>query len=279
MSARMSVIVPAHDEAHVLAVNLARMTSGIPRDALQFVVVANGCSDDTAEIARAAGVDVVELATGSKIAALNAGDAAARYAARAYVDADVRVSGETLLALAELLTHSDGPLVASPRFTVDTRFSSLFVRAHYRVWEHTDYRRSGHIGSGVYALSARGRMRFDRFPEVIADDRYVQQLFSPAERALLPGHSFEVPAPRTLRAQIRRATRIQRGNDELAERFPELRSESVVSRAGGLLGRIARRPQLWPAVPVYLVGTVGPRLRAATARGPQAWNRDETSRR
>ncbi|TPX03998.1 glycosyltransferase, partial [Schumannella luteola] len=244
----MSVIVPAHDEANVIGANLARMARGVPAGRLEFVVVANGCRDDTAARAARAIPDavVVELAEGSKIAALNAGDAVARHPIRAYVDADVRVAGTTLLALAELL-DTPLPRVAAPRFTVDTSRSSIFARAHYRVWEHTDYRRSGHVGSGIYALSAAGRARFDAFPDVIADDRYVQQLFAPEERLALDGHSFEVPAPRTLRAQIRRSTRIHRGNAEIARDYPELRPAPATGRHGSLLARVARRPSLWPA--------------------------------
>jgi len=279
VTAPMSVIVPAHDEAAVIGVNLARMSVGCPAGALEFVVVPNGCSDDTARVAREAlpGAVVVELPGGSKIAALNAGDAAASHGIRAYVDADVRVDAATLLALAVALDTPEAR-IAAPRFTVDTSRSSLFVRAHYRVWEHTDYRRNGHVGSGIYALSAAGRARFGLFPEVIADDRYAQQLFAPEERIVLDGHEFEVPAPRTLRAQIRRATRIHRGNAELADEHPEL-GPGGAARHGGLLGRVARRPSLWPAFPVYLVGTLGPRLRAAGPRAPLGWERDETSRR
>lgn len=33
------------------------------------------------------------------------------------------------------------------------------------------------IGSGVYAMTGAGRARFDRFPEVIADDLFARNLF------------------------------------------------------------------------------------------------------
>ncbi len=277
MSAPMSVIVPAHDEAAIIGANLERMARGAPEGLLEFVVVANGCRDDTAARARAAlpSATVVELETGSKIAALNAGDAVASHTIRAYVDADVRIEAAALCALAETLDTREAR-VAAPRLHVDTHGSSLFVRAHFRVWEHTDYRRQGHVGSGVYALSPAGRARFGAFPDVIADDRYVQQLFAPEERVTLDAHAFSVPAPRTLRAQIRRATRIHRGNAELVRRHPELRPAPAARRHGGLLARVARRPALWPALPVYVVATVGPRLRAGL--GDRGWERDETRR-
>jgi len=275
----MSVIVPAHDEGAIIGPNLERMARGAPPGALEFVVVANGCRDDTAERARAAlpGATVVELEEGSKVSALNAGDAVARHGIRAYVDADVRIEAATLCALAEALDTPEAR-IASPRLRVDTRGSSVLVRAHFRVWEHSEYRRAGHIGSGVYALSPAGRARFGAFPDVIADDTYVQRLFAPHERVTLDGHEFTVPAPRTLRAQLQRGTRIRRGNVQLARLHPDLGPPPAGERYAALLRRVAARPSLWPAFPVYVVATFGPRLRAVL--GPDlGWERDETRRR
>ena len=157
MTARMSVVIPAHDEAAVIGRLLESLVAD-PRAAdLEIVVVANGCSDATVPVARAyePAVRVVEIEEASKIAALKAGDAEATRFPRAYVDADVMVDVPTLLALAQVLDEPGGPLVASPRLQVDTSRASWLVRQHYSIWELTDYRRSGHIGSGIYALSAR----------------------------------------------------------------------------------------------------------------------------
>jgi glycosyltransferase involved in cell wall biosynthesis len=69
-----SVVVAAHNEAAVIDRCLASLVA----PGVQVIVAANGCTDDTAAIARRTpGVEVVELATPSKIAALNAGDARA----------------------------------------------------------------------------------------------------------------------------------------------------------------------------------------------------------
>ena len=214
----MSVVIPAHNEAALLP----RLLRELRTDAGIWVVVsANACSDDTVTLARAAasdGVHVVETAVPSKAVALNAGDSIAgdRFP-RAYVDADVLVSAETLSALADALRKEGGPLVAAPRLRVDTSAASWAARAHYRIWELSDYRRSGHVGSGIYALSAEGRARFGAFPDVIADDRFVQQLFAPAERLTID-EEFVVRSPATLRAHIRRATRIAAGNRQLQRR-------------------------------------------------------------
>lgn len=283
MNAIASVIIPAHNEAVLITRLLSALMDDPSAGELEIVVVANGCTDDTAARAREISphIRVVEIAEASKIAALNAGDAAAHVFPRLYVDADVTVSGDTVRALAAYLASVDGPFAASTVLDVDSSGSSWPARAFYSIWEQSEYRHNGHIGSGIYGLTEAGRARFGVFPDVIADDRFVQLLFSPVERGTLFGHSFSVRAPKTLRAQIRRATRIALGNHELAA-TTGLRSEaSTGSGYRKLLGRVLVRPKLWPAFPIYAVGYALPQLRVRKLRRSGArtgWNRDESSR-
>lgn len=279
--ARMSVVIPAHNEAGVITRLLHTITASSKADELEVVVVPNGCTDDTAERAAAfMGVTVKTIATGSKIAALGEGDHTATVFPRAYVDADVEVSTEALLALADALSTPGGPLVASPRLVVDTTGASWPVKQFYKIWELTEYRQAGHIGSGIYALAEQGRARFGDWPQIIADDRFVQQLFLPKERLSLPNHSFTVRSPRTLRAQIRRATRIVRGNRELPSNL-QTAAQPSPGRHLALVRRVLRRPDLWVALPFYVVGSLAANLRARQelARGaPPLWHRDDTTR-
>lgn len=275
MTAELSVVVPAHDEERVLPRLLARI-AGDPR--LEVVVVANGCSDRTARIAREAGVAVVELAEGSKPAALDAGDAAATVFPRAYVDADVDVDADTLVALADRLRR--GPeLVASPRLRLDLAGATRLVRAYYAVWELSAFRRRGHIGSGIYAVSAEGRARFGGFPRVIGDDRYVQGRFHPDERATVDA-PFTVRPPRTIPALLARGARIAAGNRELERAglagFAPTRGASLRE----LLGVVVKRPGLWGPFLVYAGVQLRTGARAARKlrTAPTAWDRDETSR-
>jgi len=152
---------------------------------------------------------------------------------------------------------------------------------HYRVWALTDYRTAGHIGSGVYMLSAEGRTRFDRFPDVIADDLFVQRLFSPGERLTPSDLIFTVQAPGSVGALIGRNTRIAAGNRQLAAEFPELAPPAASAGAASLLKRALRRPRLWPGVAVYTYVYLTARRRAKAllrARSAIAWTRDETTR-
>lgn len=282
MTPVLSVVIPAHNEGAVISRLLNRLVSGPRSDEFEIVVVPNGCTDDTAERAAAAGpgVAVSSIETGSKIAALREGDRVATAFPRVYLDADVEVDNATLFALAEALSRPGGPLVASPTLVVNTDGASWPVRQHYRIWELTDYRRHGHIGSGVYALAETGRARFGDWPEVIADDRFIQQLFHPWERLTLVDHSFVVRSPRTLRAQIGRATRIHRGNLELPD-DAQVADRPTTGRFRNLAARVIRRPDLWLAFPIYLAATTLARRRARAEirqQRPRDWHRDDTTR-
>lgn len=282
MTPRLSVVIPAHDEATILAAGLRSLLDSDPAGELEIVVVANGCTDDTAAVAASVSdrIAVVEIAAASKIAALNAGDAAARVFPRAYVDADVTVDAATLLEIADAVGVPGSPHVGAPRLAVDTSGASAAVRAYYRVWALSEYRATGHVGSGVYVLSADGRARFGEFPDVIADDRFVQQLFPVAER-FTSDREFSVPAPRTFTSLVRRGVRIASGNLQVADAYPELAAAPASTRFAQLLRRVAVRPALWPAFVVYCVGYTVPRARARALqrRGLiPGWNRDDTTR-
>jgi glycosyltransferase involved in cell wall biosynthesis len=282
MSPRLSVVIPAHDEGAVIDRVLGALCASARRDEFEIVVAANGCTDDTVARARAYdGVCVIETPRASKIAALQAGDDAASVFPRVYLDADVRIDPDALLALADAL-EAPGVEVASPRLHVDTSAASWLVRQHYRIWELSDYRRRGHIGSGVYAMTRDGRDRFEDWPDVIADDRYVQQLFAPDERATLADHSFTVRSAADMRAHLRRSVRIARGNRELPDRLQHEEAERpTTGTRGALVRRVAGRPGLWVPFAVYCVSWTLPNVLArrdiARAR-TSTWNRDDTSR-
>jgi len=277
----LSVVIPAHNEEAVIARALRGLLDSAADD-IDVIVAANGCSDET--VSRALAVDprvrVVETGTASKIAALNLGsDAVVRYPV-AFVDADVRVSGEDLATLAARLEADATLFVAAPAMQV-TPSRSWWVRQYYRVWALTDYRASGHIGSGVYMLTAAARSRFDRFPDVIADDLFIQRLFAPEERLTPRDLDFCVDAPATVRALIGRNTRIAAGNRQLAESFPDLAPPPGSTGARALVGRVWRRPGLWVGFAVYagVYLTAHRRARRLLARRAEiAWTRDDTTR-
>ena len=177
-----SVIIPAHNEASVIAKSLRAITTGTSAGELEVIVVCNNCTDDTARIARAFGepVAVIETDIASKTHALNLGDAAAKAYPRVYVDADVTLSLDSLRTLVAALDN-DQVLAAAPMpkdlFLAGTSWA---VQAYYRVWMALPYIQEGMMGAGVYAMSRKGRERFGPFPDIIADDGYVRLQFTSA---------------------------------------------------------------------------------------------------
>ncbi|GAB2859336.1 glycosyltransferase [Nocardioides pacificus] len=273
---RMSVVVPAHNEERVIGRLLTELSAHSHE--LELVVVANGCTDDTADAARSAAPDaiVLEIDTASKIAALNAGDAAASVLPRAYVDADARITGPALLALADLLGTTAAPLTAAPRMVVDTAGASWASRAYHAVWTCTPYVRRGPIGCGVYGLNAAARAQFGKFPDVVGDDLWIERMAG-EDRTVLEGHEFVYTAPRTARALVGRLTRSTTGNLQLQ------RDHAMAASTGappGLVRSVSRQPRLWPAFTVYLGVRLLVELRARRrlAAGDLRWTRDETSR-
>lgn len=53
------ILIPAHDEARIIRSTLERLTQALPGGA-RILVVADNCSDETAALARAAGVEAIE---------------------------------------------------------------------------------------------------------------------------------------------------------------------------------------------------------------------------
>lgn len=279
----ISIIIPAHNEAQVIRRCLEQATSSLGPGEAEVIVVCNGCSDDTAKIAKAYGapVRVIETAIPSKVHALNLGDEAAAGFPRVYMDADIRMEGRTIRRIAEVL--NEGPcLAASPTMNMDLERSSWFVRAYYRIWGALPYTREGFMGVGVYALSEAGRRRFDRFPEVIADDGYVRMLFDHSERVAVPDCVSVVVGPAQLRDLIKIKTRSRLGFYQLRRRFPELAAREAAGKQYGRASRgILAHPLLWPSALVYLAVNLIAKYRArrqVDRIGQYTWERDESSR-
>lgn len=272
----ISVVVPAHNEETTIGRCIDSLLGG-SNGQLEIIVVCNGCSDKTAAIAAQFGPPVVVIDTevASKSNALNLGDDAANHFPRLYVDADISVTGAALLDVARVL-EEDGVMAAAPALRVDLTGCSFAVQAHYRIWCELPYVRQSLIGSGVYGVSEQGRARFDRFPNVIADDYYVRNLFRPHERRSVRNAEFVMRAPRTAKDLIHRKIRVYLGNQQLgpgADPDRPLLPE--------WLHALARKPQYLPYLPIYLWIAVrakkGARKRVREA-DYTTWNRDLSTR-
>ena len=280
--AAFSVVVPAHDEERVLGRCLRSFVPDLRPGEAEVVVVANGCTDRTAEVARSfPGVVVVEVAAASKPGALDAGDAAVAAFPRVYLDADVTVSVAAIRAVVAALGEP-GVHAAAPRARFDLAGRPAAVRSFYRAYQRMPYLSEALVGTGFYALSAEGRARFGRFPALTADDLFVQRLFDRSERVVLADREFVVQAPRTLRALLAVRTRVAFGNAELAASDPA--DAAVGASTGGSVASLVRMARAdvrrVPDVAVYVGVTAAARARAARRRGraTRVWDRDDSSR-
>lgn len=252
---RISIVMPAFNEEP----GIGRVLRGLIESPdfgpdLEIVVAANGCTDATAEVARSFGVRVVEVAAASKPAALNAADEVATGSVRIYVDADVELSASVVHQLAAAL-QAPGVLAAVPRPQVDTGGSSWPVRAYYAVNARLPVFRHALFGRGVIALSAPARRRFDRFPELTADDMFLDAVVGRHERVEIDA-VVRVSAPRRTGDLIRRVARARDGNAEF-RRFvraaPAMPSRGTgPDRSSWLRDVVLPTPSLWPAALCYV---------------------------
>jgi len=284
-SRALSVIVPAHDEAAVIERCLTSLQRGAERRAVQIVVVCNGCSDQTAAIARRVAPEavVVETPVPAKHAALQLGDEHALHFPRCYVDADVVVSPGALDLVADVLDGSE-VLAAAPRPLFDLSRSGPGARRFLALWQHAPYFTDDLVGSGFYALSEAGRGRFGSFPPVVGDDYFIASLFTRQERRGVDGGTFTPLLPVSLRGLVSIHVRHYAANRELAAwltasgQHPDL--EPLAQTRGGWLQPFLRRPAWWPSAGLYLGVKAAARAGGLYKQryGSMSWNRDQAGR-
>jgi hypothetical protein len=172
--------------------------------------------------------------------------------------------------------------VAAPRLQLDLSEVSWPARVVYGEWLRLGYATDAHVGSGVYALSASGRARFDRFPDAIADDLFVRNLFAPSERVTVVSATFIACPPRTLRRAIPVKARVTAGNLEYArKRLPASPAAAAGHREARRRRLVAeaRTPRRWVPLAMYASywALVQREARRQFRRGP-VWHRDDSSR-
>jgi glycosyltransferase involved in cell wall biosynthesis len=278
--AQLSIVVPAYNEASVIARTLRPLADGARDGRLDVIVVANGCKDDTVAEARRAcpSAKVIETAEASKSGALNLGAVQAQAAAVVFLDADLGITEAALWALvAPILTGTAD--TATCRMDVDTAQSTLLVRAFYRGWQFNPYFDMGKFG-GLYALSQATKSQVFPIDPVVADDELVSRRCAGLRRAHVKAACFTVTAPRGMRDLLNIRRRSRRGTAALdTAGVPENKTASLV-RFARVCRRVASQPSHWPDVAVYGVVIVWTRLalRLRPAGIQPEWERDLSSR-
>jgi glycosyltransferase involved in cell wall biosynthesis len=273
-----SVVIPAHNEATVIMRCIDALLDGVAPGALEVVVACNGCTDATAQVVRASGraVSVLELHPASKPRALRIGEEALTVFPRLYLDADVVVPGDSALAVLERLRL--GPaLAARPPISYNVDGASPLVRKYYTARQRLPSVMGSLWGAGVYGLSEAGRRRFGAYPDVVAEDLFVDQHFAPDEIEIVACAPAVVNAPRQIADLVRILRRTYRGKAEMSGRGPAPAEATTRGTARDIVDLALTGPR--PAVDAlaYSALAVGGRLMTRIGRTDQ-WERDESSR-
>ena len=118
-TARVCVIVPAHDEQGCIAGTLSQINAQLHQDD-QLLVIADNCTDQTAAISRGAGADVIERNDKSHLGKGYALDYAINYLKNSrvpdvvlFVDADCSLMPGSVDRLAEICVNESSPAQAT----------------------------------------------------------------------------------------------------------------------------------------------------------------------
>ncbi|WP_310525804.1 glycosyltransferase [Nocardioides sp.] len=276
-----SVVIPAHNEAATIGRNLAALRQGLGGDDLEVLVVCNGCTDETAAAARQADARarVIEIPEPSKVEAVRVGNAACDVFPRVHLDADIELSGASILALLEPL-NAGRALASAPDRQVPRDGCSRWVSWYYDVWEQLPPVQSGLFGRGVVAVTAQAQERLSRLPDLLSDDLGMSDSFTAQEREVVSAAVAIVHPPRTLTDLVRRRIRIVTGNVQASR--AGVRRPSSRTTWGTLAGLAVARPGLAIRLPIFLAVHVAAALgarKALRAGDFTTWQRDESSRR
>jgi len=272
-------LIPAHNEAAVIARCLDALFEGVEPGDLEVAVVCNGCVDDTAHLARSSKHElmVLELDEPSKPRALRMGERVLTTFPRLYLDADVVLSGQSALKMLDQLR--EGPVLAArPPIFYEADGSSPPVRRYYEARQRLPAVMGSLWGAGVYGLSEEGRTRFGDYPDVVAEDLYVDRHFAEHEIAIVACAHAVVKAPRRTADLLRIMRRSYRGNAELNVGPYESNNKTTTSdTAREILDSALLGPRQAADAFIYSAVAVTGRLMTHVGHTDH-WERDESSR-
>ena len=275
-----SVVIPAHNEAAVISRCLDALLTGFEPGELDVVVACNGCTDGTADIVRSSGhpVRVLEVDAASKPAALRAAEEVIRAFPRLYLDADVVLTAVAARRVLECL-RSGPALAARPPIKYDIEHSSPLVRSYYRARAGVPAVMGSLWGAGAYGLSEAGRARFVQYPDVVADDLFVDQHFHRRELEIVSAPPVIVSAPRRTADLLRILRRTYQGNSEnrVLPSRPADQSATTPSTLRDLARLASAGLTETVDVTAYVALAALARMTLAIA-APAAWERDNGSR-
>ncbi len=297
---RLHIVIPAHDEAALIADTVAAaLTLDYPRNRFDVWVIANACRDDTAERAKMAGANVLELATPGKGQALDFAlghllSLPEPWDAVVVLDADSTLSSNALQIIAQQLAA--GSAAIQLRYAVRNMTDHPRTRtAALQLTSYNGVRPAGRDALGWSAgLFGNGfaltRQTIQQVPyrchSIIEDLEYHQRLQAASIRVRFADAAVVwAEMPQTRRQLATQRVRWERGRlqlmrQDLCSSEPKFASSPFVA-----LGRIAELycpPVSWIALAflaAFCCGNPNTRLAAAMGLGALGWHYWDAARR
>lgn len=272
-----TIVIPAYNEASVIAGTLKALLRGALPGEFEVIVVCNGCYDNTAETARIAAPEarVYELEEASKTKALNMGVSAAEAGPVVFLDADIKVSAQSVRQLVHRLNWS-GAFLAYGQARFHTQQSGWAVKAFYTAWQQNPYFDKKKMG-GFFAVSASGLEALGAIPDVTNDDEYVRRRLM-KNSVWVDAAPYQIEAPRDLASLVKVRSRVYRGNKGLADAALDAPEGKAEGTARMFAGRLAKNPKFWPGACVFAGVAVAAHLRNRMSDNHTVWEQDTSAR-
>lgn len=231
---RVSVVIAAHNEArHIVDKLRSVLRQDYQAADLQVVVVSDGSTDATVQLARSLGdprVEVLDLPRLGKAGVLNAGVEVSRGELLVFTDADNQWADDTLgLLLAPFADPEVGASAGHMIIPVVGQGLSLgdSLYRHYEAWVRKVENRTGCMVSADGALLALRRTLYQAVPKQVNDDFFISTCAPAAGKRIV---------------YVPEAIVLDQGVDEADKQFRRRQRVTV----GGLLSLAARRELLNP---------------------------------
>lgn len=278
------VVVPLHDGASTIAalVDDLAVQRGVT---ISLAVVANGCSDDSAAVARRAldahpgsfsSASVLDVDRAGRTGALLAGEALVGVQGPLVVcDQDVRVPPAALAVMHAALHPAGAADLVTPLLRMPGGLAGLPLR-YWRTWARLPYVDWAPVSVGLYAVSEQGRAAIGPWPAAAPDDKHARGAIGAERCARLGDTWYTVDLPASVRAVVVARAGYVRANRRLRHASPAV-AAATGPRHAGTLRALAGGSWLDAAVFLTLYGT-GVLLDAARrARSARPGNADRRS--
>lgn len=264
----ISIIITARNQATDLKRCLNAIMDGAASDELEIIVACNGCSDETAQVARQFGppVRVIEMPPCSLADGFNLADRVASAFPRFYIQAQAVCRLSSIRRMVEQLSAGPALAIAPPIF-MKLDESGPVVRSYYEIAQRMPSHLEGLRGSGVFGMSKAAKQRLADFPQIIAIEEFVRFSLKPGEFVRLESTRSWVTPPAACTGLLAAETQRIRGVKQLRGLEPSMNLDSGKRNRRVLRRLFFRRPDLWLEIAIFVFVQVFARV--AGIAGPK----------